>query len=316
MRHRTGVIALTLAMFFGLLGSATAYIYLNKHTRIGDEPDKAFVPVVVSTTDLTYGTVLRAEHLQVAFFPEESVPAGAIASPDSLLGQTTKVFVSEREPILATKLTTVGGGLSIRIPKSMRATSMNVNVVSGVSGFVLPGDRVDVVLIIDRYGKKNEAISRTILQDVEVLAAGQKTKHKGDDPVKVQSVTLLVDPEGAEKLALAVHEGKLHLVLRNPGDRDLAEGHSMTTSDILAEREKKTPKRIVRRYRAPKKKPEKRTVTVIKGIEVDEQEPPVEATPTPKKDSAASQSSGHGTSTGSSSSTSSSATDNKGDPSR
>jgi pilus assembly protein CpaB len=277
VRHRTGVVALTLALVFGLLGSATAYVYLDQQKRLAADPDLDLVPVVVATTDLTYATELRPEHLQIAYYPSAAVPEGSFADPDSLIAQTTKVFLTAREPVLATKLTSVGGGLSLRIPRTMRATSMDVNVVSGVSGFVLPGDRVDVVVIIDRYGKKKEAISRTILQDVEVLAAGQKTNHKGDNPVKVQAVTLLVDPEGAEKLALALHEGRLHLVLRNPGDHEIASIKSLTTSQILAD--KKTPTRTWKKPAVKRKPPEKRTVTVIKGIEVDEQEPPVEVVP-------------------------------------
>jgi pilus assembly protein CpaB len=281
VRHRTGIVALTLALVFGLLGSATAYVYLNKQTRLGADPATEVVPVVVATTDLTYATELHPENLQLAYYPEASVPEGAFSSVDSLLGQTTKVFLTAREPILAAKLTSMGGGLSLRIPKHMRATSISVTVVSGVSGFVLPGDRVDVVLVVERYGKKREAVSRTILQDIEVLAAGKKTDQKGGENVKVQSVTLLVDRDGAERLALALHEGKVHLVLRNPGDREVIDGKSLTTSEILRDpTPKPAPKRTwTPRRSTPKPPPEKKTVTVIKGVEVDEQEPPVEAAP-------------------------------------
>jgi pilus assembly protein CpaB len=126
------------------------------------------------------------------------------------------------EPILASKLSSVGGGLALRIPESMRASSVNVNEVSGVSGFILPGDRVDIIATIDRVGDSRNSVAKTILQDVEVLASGVKTESKNDKPMSVQCVTLLVNPKGAEELALALHEGKLHLVLRNPVDRTIA----------------------------------------------------------------------------------------------
>ncbi len=280
MRHRGGVVALVLAILFGLLGGATTLIYLRQAgaTNASSFPT---LPVVVATSDLTFGTVIKPEHVKVVNYPKESVPVGAYTDPDSLVGQTTKVFLNSREPILATKLSSVGGGLSVRIPLNMRATSMNVNVVSGVSGFVLPGDRVDVLVVIDRTNQQKDAVTRTILQNIEVLAAGQKTEQKGDDPIKVQSVTLLVDPEGAERLALALHEGKLHLVLRNPADQEIADVKAYSTGDMLGEKATKpAPRPVVRRREPPKpapvaevKPPEKQTVTLIKGVKVEEKEP-------------------------------------------
>jgi pilus assembly protein CpaB len=186
--------------------------------------------------------------------------------------------VTTKEPILGTKLSSIGGGLSIRIPVNMRATSMSVSVVSGVSGFVIPGDRVDVVAVIDKAGQVNQAVTKTILQNVEVLASGQKTEVKGDNPVKVQSVTLIVDPEGAEKLALALHEGKLHLVLRNPADQGVADVRSISTSEMTGDAgiaPKPAPRKVSKPEPAPAPPPPPPTpkVTLIKGVKVEEQEP-------------------------------------------
>lgn len=281
MRHRGGVVALVLAILFGLLGGATTLIYLRQAGSTSG-PSFPTTPVVVATSDITFGTVIDPEHVKVVNYPKDSVPVGAYSTPDSLIGQTTKVFLTAGEPVLAIKLSSVGGGLSVRIPVNMRATSMNVNVVSGVSGFVLPGDRVDVLVVIDRSQQQRDAVTRTILQNIEVLAAGQKTEQKGDDPIKVQSVTLLVDPEGAEKLALALHEGKLHLVLRNPADQEIAQIKSLSTNEMLGDRAAKpeSPKPVTRKREEPKpapvaevKPPEKHTVTSIKGVKVEEQEP-------------------------------------------
>jgi pilus assembly protein CpaB len=283
VRRRGGVFALGLAVLFGLLGSFMAFVYLmQQKQRAAIAAQPAMVPVVVAAADLTFGTTLRSEHVDTVMYPEASVPVGAFHDPDSLVGQTTKVFVTTREPVLATKLSSMGGGLSIRIPLTMRATSMNVNVVSGVSGFVLPGDRVDVLVVIDRPGQAGNAITRTILQNVEVLAAGQKTEQKGGDPVTVQSVTLIVDPEGAEKLALGLHEGKLHLVLRNPADTEIASVRSFSTSEVLADHQpaavKPKPKAPSRPQPAVTKPPVPNTkVKVIRGTKVDEQEPAVKA---------------------------------------
>ena len=115
----------------------------------------------------------------------------------------------------------------------MRAVSMEVNQVSGVSGFVLPGDRVDVLATVDSRSSFGDAVTRTVLQNVEVLAAGQKTGQQDNKPITVQSVTLLVNPEGAETLALALHEGKIHLVLRNPDDQEVVKVASLSTREML-----------------------------------------------------------------------------------
>jgi len=268
-----------LALVFGLAGGAMTLLYLKQKEAQASLPSlDSTVPVVVATTDLTFGTVIRAEHLQTVRYPGDSVPVGSFTDPDSLVGQTTKVFVTTKEPILGTKLSSIGGGLSIRIPVNMRATSMSVSVVSGVSGFVIPGDRVDVVAVIDRAGQVNQAVTKTILQNIEVLASGQKTEVKGDNPVKVQSVTLIVDPEGAEKLALALHEGKLHLVLRNPADQGVADVRSISTSEMTGDANpapKPAPRKVSKPEPAPAPPPPPPTpkVTLIKGVKVEEQEP-------------------------------------------
>src|SRR4029077_5001388 len=114
------------------------------------------------------------------------------------------------------------------------ATSLEVNQVSGVSGFVLPGDRVDVLCTVDGRGAKEEAVTRTILQNAEVLASGQHVTQQDHKPITVQAVTILVDPAGAEKLALGLHEGKVHLVLRNPGDNDTTRVASLDTHEMLS----------------------------------------------------------------------------------
>jgi pilus assembly protein CpaB len=191
------------------------------------------VPVVVSATDLTFGTKLDKAQLRVYRYPKESVPAGAFSDIDSVAGQTTKIFLAAREPITATKLSSRGGGLSMLVRSGLRATSLEVNQVSGVSGFVLPGDRVDVLCTVDPRGAKEEATTRTILQNAEVLASGQRTAQQDNKPITVQAVTILVDPVGAEKLALGLHEGKLHLVLRNPQDSDTLHVASLGTQEML-----------------------------------------------------------------------------------
>jgi len=247
---------LVLGILLAILAAASVYSFMEQQQALaqkGSMIDTA--PVVVATTDLPFSTKLEPIHMKVIPYPVEAVPSGAVSDPDSLVGQTLKVFVVTNEPIVNSKLSSRGGGLSVRIPEDMRATSVNVNVASGVSGFVLPGDRVDIMVTVDRPGAKQEAITKTILQNVEVLAAGAKTQAQSDKPIQVQSVTLMSGLDGAQKLALATQEGSLHLALRNPEDLGEFLLGRLTTEDLLADETKKKspePTRTVAVRRAPK----------------------------------------------------------------
>ncbi len=222
------------ALLMGFLAALAGYAGLQAMARqVRAGASREFVPVVVSVTDLTFGTKLDRSQLRVTRFPKESVPAGTFSTVDSVAGQTTKIFLAAREPVTATKLSSKGGGLSTQIRSGLRATSLEVNQVSGVSGFVLPGDRVDVLCTVDGRGANSDAVTRTILQNAEVLASGQRTAQQDNKPITVQAVTILVDPVGAEKLALGLHEGRLHLVLRNPQDSDTLHVGSLDTGEML-----------------------------------------------------------------------------------
>jgi pilus assembly protein CpaB len=191
------------------------------------------VPVVVASKDLTFGTKLDNEHLNLVQFPKDAIPRGTYASVDSVLGQTSKVFLVTGEPILASKLSSVGGGLSVLVRPSMRAISVEVDQVTGVSGFVLPGDRVDVLVTVENAAGSNVAVTKTALQNAEVLAAGVTTDEKGKRHITTQTVTLLVDPTGAEAVALGLAQGQIHLVLRNPVDTEVVKVEAMNTRTVL-----------------------------------------------------------------------------------
>ena len=222
------------AVLLGVAAAVVGYYGLTSMaSQAAAQNNVNYRNVVITVTDLTFGVKLDKEMLRVVRYPKESVPEAAFASMDSVLGQTTKVFMSAREPVTAIKLSSRGGGLSMLVRPTMRAASLEVNQVSGVSGFVLPGDRVDVLTTVDSRSGFEDAVTRTVLQNVEVLAAGQKTEQQDNKPITVQSVTLLVDPQGAEILALALHEGKIHLVLRNPDDQEVVKVASLSTREML-----------------------------------------------------------------------------------
>jgi pilus assembly protein CpaB len=274
MRKFAIVVVVVLALAFAGIASGLTYIYLRAESG---ERGLEVEPVVVASKDLTFGDALEADDMRVAMFPAGSVPKGSYVSEDSLLGQVTKVFLKENEPILESKLSSKGGGLSLLIEESKRASSIQVDKVSGVSGFILPGDRVDVILTVKRPGASTDAVAKTILQNVEVLAAGEKTEEKGNKVITVQSVTLLVDPEGAQALALASSEGKLHLALRNPTDDEILAVDPVSKTGILKGKQQKSPQtKIVYRDRIKEvvKEPERPdSVIMIKGTEKKKEAP-------------------------------------------
>jgi pilus assembly protein CpaB len=278
---KKGIALLLVAVVLAVAAGGSVYLYLKDMPVATDVQAAApeTVPVVVAATDVTFGTTLEARHLQVVDFPKASVPSGSYTSIDSVVNQTTKVFVVAGEPILASKLSSIGGGLSVRIPSHMRAMSVKIDEVTGVSGFVLPGDRVDIVVTVENVAGSNVAVTKTILQDIEVLAAGTKTETKNNRNITVQTATLLIDPEGAEKLALGVHQGKVHLSLRNPVDHQLTEAKSTDTRTVLGMNK---PKRSTRRRTTPRtvvthKEPvkvETPSFTVIRDGRILKQESP------------------------------------------
>ena len=221
------------ALMLGVAAAVAGYYGLNNaaaRTAAGQRANLR--DVVVSVTDLTYGTKLESTMLRIAHYPKDAVPSGAYSTIDSVVGQTTKVFMAAREPVTEIKLSSRGGGLSMLVRPKMRAASIEVNQVSGVSGFVLPGDRVDILITVNPRHDE-DAVTRTLLQNIEVLAAGQKTQQQDNKPINVQAVTLLVDPQGAEVLAHAGHEGEISLVLRNPEDESKEQVPSISTRQML-----------------------------------------------------------------------------------
>ncbi len=186
------------------------------------------------------------------------------------------------EPVLESKLAPrgAGAGLTTAIPSGMRAVSVKVNEVIGVSGFVLPGTRVDVIVTGSPDNSSSGEISKVVLENVEVLAAGQNIERNAQGtPEKVQVVTLLVTPEDSQKLALASSDARIQLALRNPLDLEHTDPSPVKRAELYSEPSSDQPKveeaapvrRVVRRVAPPPPPPppppKKYEVEVIQGTE-------------------------------------------------
>jgi len=222
-------------------------------------------PLVVATTKLPYGTLLQNEHVKEVEWASTVRPEGSFSDSQAVIGRAIMVAVVPGEPILEGRLAPkeAGGGLASVIPKGKRAVSVRVNEVIGVAGFVLPRTRVDVVVSVNPGGEKGKSASKMILQNVEVLAAGQKIEQDEEGkPETVNVITLLVTPDEAEKLTLASHEGDLQLALRNSLDLDPVTTPGVLLSSMVHGAPKPAP---ASRTGSPSPRKSPDTVEVIRG---------------------------------------------------
>ena len=222
MRNKRLIIALLAAVAFGLIAAVSVSQYLARAQAY----TKNLGQVVVAKVEIPVGSRIIAEQLTVAQFPRNVIPEGAISSMEKLVDRVAIVRIAPREPVTESRLAPVGaaGGLSSVIPEGYRAMTVKVDEVVGVSGFIMPGTLVDIVVVTQppKATGQEEMISKIVLQNIKVLASGQNIdKPKNDREVErsVRAVTLQVLPEQAEKLALASSEGRLQLVMRNSVDQ-------------------------------------------------------------------------------------------------
>lgn len=177
---------------------------------------------VAAAQPLEAGEMLKPANLVLVDWPSSLSVTGAYAKPEDINGRIVLYPLAQNEPILERDLAAAGSGagLSAKIPDGMRAISLKSDEVVGVAGFLLPGTHVDV-LETDRPNSNGaHPDTSTVLQDVEVLAAGQKIEPDPEGkPSSVNVVTLLLKPEDAERVVLASSEGTIHFVLRNGADK-------------------------------------------------------------------------------------------------
>ena len=168
-----------------------------------------------------------------------TLPDEAIKDPQQIKGRGVIETIYKGEPIVNHRLAPkgAGAGLAATIPVGMRAAALRVNDVVGLAGFVLPGMRVDVLVAGAAPGSdtgRTGMLCRTVLQNIEVLSAGQRIeKNEDGKPESAQVVNLLVSPDEAETLNLASSETKVQLVLRNPLDTNAAVTHGTTVAALF-----------------------------------------------------------------------------------
>jgi pilus assembly protein CpaB len=215
---RRFLIVLSASLLWALVVSAMFYrLAAGSAGRRGEDARKE---VVVASRPLPVGATIDRDALKLREVPESLFPAGAFSRLEDVIDRPVISPIQPEEPVVEARLAGKGSGIGLAplIPPGMRAMSMRVNDVVGVAGFILPGMRVDVLVTGHAEGQ-SDTVTRTVLQNVGVLSAGQTTQTDGkSQSILTPVVTLLVSPQDAEALTLANNDGHIQLVLRNSAD--------------------------------------------------------------------------------------------------
>lgn len=263
-----------LAVVIALVFAAGATVLLYKGIRNARESQPQYQKVVVAAKPVDAGSVLTQELLKVVDWPANVPVTGSFTKPDELVGRALIYPVVENQPIVATSLAVPGSGigLTVKIPEGMRATSVKSNEVTGVAGFLYPGSHVDVLVSYKAPNTQTQE-TQTVLQDVEVLTAGQHIEPDPQGkPETVSVVTLLLTPQDSEKVALAGQEGTIHFVLRNGADKSTVTTTPVEMSELMSGRkQQEVPQPRPRRSKAVQKEkpPDFYEVETINGDKHD-----------------------------------------------
>jgi pilus assembly protein CpaB len=235
-------VVLGLGMASGSVFYANQYVAERPGQAVAHVPQMEVTRVVVARADVAFGESIGWNHLREQDWPTNSVPKDSFYGIQDVLGEGREARVALRpiaagEPILASKVSGFGerASLSSVVSAGSRAFAIKVDAATGVSGFVMPGDRVDVLMTRAAEGR-DDMVSDVILRDIVVRAVDQISDEDRSKPQVARTVTVEVTPEGAQKLALAQQVGRLTLALRNArAAPDTAGVRTVRVHDLLPE---------------------------------------------------------------------------------
>lgn len=237
------VLFLVAAVVAGAAAVFLVKVYLDQVRRSSPSAPVETVAVVVTSKDVPLGERLGPGDLALVRWPAAHAPAGSFRRVEDVLGQAVRQPMVAGEPLVPSRLVSgeQGQGLASLLEPGRRAMAVKVDQVIGIAGFVQPGDRVDVIGTLQPDDETKQVLrseaarmSKTILQDIRVLAVGEHLQTEGRKPVKVQVVTLAVAPDEAERLALASQHGTIQLTMRARIDHAEVATAGVTPLGLLA----------------------------------------------------------------------------------
>lgn len=229
-------IAILVAVSFGLITAYGIYDFLRQQRLAMEALKNSTQNVVVAAQEIPPGTAITPAMVTVSSYLKTSVPPGSFSASEQVVGKVVNTPVVTGEPVLASR---VGerAGLTVLLTPGQRAMAVKVDEIIGVSGFLIPNDRVDVIANVDRPGEAgaDTQISKIVLQNKRVLSVAQTMEQNKDGkPQVANSITLELLPEESEKLSLASQKGRILLALRGMEDEHIVQTRGSTTSDLLA----------------------------------------------------------------------------------
>jgi pilus assembly protein CpaB len=274
------LIGLGVAVVIALIFSTFVY---RQFKQVSATKPIATQTLVVAAVPLQLGARLDPNNLRTISWPANQPMMGMFTRIEDCANRALITPVAENEPILENKLAPkeAGAGLPATIPEGMRAISVAVNEVVGVAGFVTPGTMVDV-LVTGKLSTSQESVTRTILENVRVLAAGQKIEQDREGkPQTVPVITLLVAPGDAAKMAMASTQGKIQLALRNTIDTKKTDPPAVLEAVLFAPTggppQLPSKPRSTAKHAAPPPPPQTHVVEVINGAKRESKAFPAEA---------------------------------------
>jgi pilus assembly protein CpaB len=257
-----------IAVVLGISAALFAHHWMQSRIAAVEAQKRGGVPVVVATAEISFGEKIDAAQVKTIGWPPDSVPQEALNDVSEVVGRVSAQKLVPGEVVLRSRLSQIGNGSSLAgmIEANHRAVTVRVNDVIGVAGFLLPGNRVDV--LATRLNDNHRAESRTILENVKVLAVDQTAQAEKDQPVVVRAVTLEVDPDQAEQLAKATEEGSVQLSLRNPNDTSTGNVAAATEPVAVAPAPAPAPAKPGRPARRVAREQPPESITVIHQAQV------------------------------------------------
>lgn len=239
---RSQLIQLSLALILSLAAGVLMFRWMHQSQArpVGDTgPDK--VMVAVAAAELDKGTRLQEAHIRMAPYLPESLPGGHFTEAKALSGRIVADKLSVGEPITGARLVEDGavyGGVSTMVAPGKRAIAVKGNKVLGLSGYIRPGNHVDVLVTLDDERRsKDKAVTKLVLENIRILATGTELEQDGKDgsTSSVDVYTLEMTPDESERLALADTRGTLHFALRNPADAEQVLTRGASVPDVLGQ---------------------------------------------------------------------------------
>ena len=218
--HTNFFVMVTIAFLLALCSAWMANRWIESTTVVKTN----VTPIVVAATEIPYGVKLDESMIKLISWPESTLPQGAYTSKEQVINRITMNKFYADEIITEKRISEhfAGSTLSALIAKEYRALTVRVDDVVGVAGFILPGNRVDILTTkLDRTA--NLADTHTLLENIKVLAVDQEVSTDKEKPAIVRAVTLELKPEQAEIIVKSMQEGSIQLTLRNPLDSSLAD---------------------------------------------------------------------------------------------